>query len=671
MVANARGLTLSWRIGVAHYDSDPAFAALLEQVRANLDTLDEIAFFETVTHHLYIPLDEFAQRTALLARRVAEMKEAGVRSVGINVLTTIGHINEAWDYMPKLPFQPMVGHDGAISNGCACPSTPEFREYVRAKYTLVAEAKPDFVWVDDDIRMNNHGVAFGCFCPTCLAILAEATGIAWHREALVAALNAPERGDIRKTWVEQNSRTIESLMAGVASAIHAVDPNIATGLMTAGPGDLYCGADLQSWLAALKATKLRPGGGFYADATPIQMVGKALDVGYGARLAARTCGIADCQYELENFPYQKLKKSVTAFLDECTLSLATGCTGIAFNMLPMWTAPYSDCAAFLPGIRKMRPVWERLVAHAGALPTVGLWPAWHPKLAERRDLRAGEAWLGSFNHNTAPYTLAEIGIPLSIDGPELATVLAGREVEAFDEADLRSILSRGVLMDTSTLDILTRRGLGDLTGVRIARRIDNGAMERFTDELLNGEHAGQIRDARIEFWGDARGMADILEPVTDGVQMLATLEDYFRREQGPCLSLFENELGGRVAVLGYAQWIFLQSVAKRGQLQNIADWITRGTLPARIEEPTPVIPFVRLDDDRSRGAIVLLNAGLDPVEKLTVNVRAADVPAYRLTPDGPAEIAQETSYGGWSVELADLAPWEVAILLIGESEAVR
>ena len=626
MAIEAGKLTLSWRIGVPHYEDDGAFEALMEQVRANVDWLDEVAFFETVTHHLYIPLDEFAKRTAILARRVKAMKAAGVKSAGINVLTTIGHINEGWDYMPPLPFQGMVGHDGAVSLGCACPNTPELREYVRAKYTLVAEAKPDFVWVDDDIRMNNHGVAFACFCPTCLAMISEATGTQWEREALVAAFNDPARGDLRKAWIEQNSRTVESLMADIAAALHAADPSIATGLMTAGSGDYYCGADLDRWLKALKATKIRPGGGFYTDAVPGGMIGKTLDVGVGSRQAVVHSGIADCQYELEDFPYQKLKKSVTAFISECTLALANGCNGVAFNMLPMWGAPFDECATFLPAIRAMRPTWEEFVAHAGDLPTAGLWPVWHPKLWERRTLRSGESWFGlaGFYGNSAPYGLAEIGIPLSVDGPALGTILSGPMVEALEDDALRDILSRGVIMDTDTLVRLTDRGLGELTGVRIARRIDNGVMERFTDDPLNGVHAGQIRDARIEFWGDARGKGDVLEPTGEGVRMLAVMEDYFHREQGPCLSVYENELGGRAAVLGYAQWMFLQSVSKRAQLQSIADWITRDRMPVRIDEAVPLVPFVRMSADRTKGAVVLLNAGLDRLGEATVRVRLAD-----------------------------------------------
>lgn len=646
-------LTISWRVSVAQYETDEAFGGLLALVRDNLDWLDEIALFETVTHHLYLPPEVLAERTAILGRRIAAMREAGVRSVGINVLTTIGHINEAWDTMAPLPFQPMVGHDGTVSRGCACPNTSGLREYVRAKYTMVAEAAPDFVWVDDDIRMNNHGVAWACFCPTCLAIVSRTLGQEFTRESLLAALGDPARGDVREAWVRQNADTVAGLLADVASAIDTVDPEIATGLMVAGPGDVYAGAALHRWMRRLRATKLRPGGGFYTDATPMAMVGKALDTGRGARVVADMPEVADIQYELEDFPYQKLRKSATALVAECTLALAAGCNGVALNMLPMWGGSLDEVEAFLPRLRAVRPEWEGLVAAAVGLPTAGLWPAWQPRILTRRLMRPGDGWFadtGAFGAGI-PYLLAEIGLPLSVepwDGagqPACGAVLAGRMAEVFTDEELRAILSGGVLMDTAALDVLTERGLGDLAGVRVTRRIDNGAMEQFTEDALNGRHAGEVRDARIEFWGDARGKADVLEPLGDGVRMLAELRDYLRRPMGPCLSAYENRLGGRVVVMGYAQWMFVQSVPKRAQLLNVADWLTRGTLPVRVEEAVPLVPFARMPSDRSRAVVVLLNAGLDTLDRATVRIRLSD--------------------GERTETVADLAPWTTKVLVVG------
>jgi len=660
-------LVLSWRIGLL--ESEEGFERLRRLLRDYPTIVDEVAFFETVTHHLYIPLEEFAATAARLGRQVRTLKRDGVRSVGINVLTTIGHMNEGWDYMPRLPFQPMVGQDGSISKSCACPNTAEFRRYVREKYTLVARERPDFIWVDDDIRMHHHGVAYGCFCPTCLSIFNRVHGTSHTRESLVQALNDPEQARTRQAWVEQNIASIESLLRDVAEAICRAAPDVATGLMTAGPGwTTYSGVAFGRWFRALRATKARPGGGFYSDATPIGMVYKAFEV--GRQCVLLPSDVKERQYELENFPYATLGKSVQSLVNECSLALAAGVTGIAFNALGGWGNPFDEYRPILERVERARPFWESLVRHVDDLPMSGLWPAWSAGLMARRSVRPGEDW---FAHDRAydtgrPLALAEIGLPLCSDRPGLGVVLSGRIVEVFEEADLRQMLAGGVMMDSSALDALYERGLGELAGVRIARRIDNGVMERFTGDPLNGPYAGFVRDARIEFWGDAHGQADVLEPVAQGVRVLALMENYFHRTYGPCVTAFENQLGGRVVVLGYAPWMFLGSRAKRAQLLDLSDWLARDLLPVRIDEPVRLIPFARLSADRRRGAVVLLNAGFDRIERVTIHLR---VQASKLTLAAPeiqprhVDTCPESC--GCSLVLQDVEPWGVYCLLFPAS----
>ncbi len=125
-------LTLSWRIGLPQWESDDAFENLLTLLCEHRSVVDEVCLFETITHHLYIPLDDYSRRMELAAKRLDAFRRAGIPAVGINVLCTIGHLNEAWSYMPPLPFQPMVGHDGNVSTGCACPNTPEMRGTARS-----------------------------------------------------------------------------------------------------------------------------------------------------------------------------------------------------------------------------------------------------------------------------------------------------------------------------------------------------------------------------------------------------------------------------------------------------------------------------------------------------------------------------------------------------------
>jgi len=663
---------LAWRIGINHWEPDDAFERLQAFLVEHLDIVHEVALFDTITHHLYIPLDLYEARAALLGRRLRALKAAGIPSAGVNVLCTIGHINEGWDYMPPLPFQAMVGHDGSLSKGCACPNTPELREYVRAKYVMVARQHPDFIWVDDDIRMHNHGVAFGCFCQTCLSIFSKETGQEWTREALVAAFDDPARGDVREAWVNHNIKTLESLLAEVADAVHSVAPEVALGLMTAGPGwTTYSGQAFDRWFSALRATKSRPGGGFYSDDTPMEMYHKAIEV--GRQRAGLPAAVTDVQYELENFPYQMLRKAPGSVANECTLALAFGMNGIAFNALGMGRK-LDEYRPIMERVRVARRMWDQLLPAVDGLATVGLWPAWTARLMARRKVRPGESWLyGDRRYSqTIADVLAGIGLPLSVDPPSCGTVLAGRIAEAFSDDDLCRILAGGVLMDSETLTVLEERGLAHLAGVRVVQRRDNGVTEQFTDDPLNGAAAGDWRDARIEFWGDARGMADVLEPLAEKVRVLAMLRNYFGQIYGPCMTAYENELGGRVVVAGYAPWMFLYSADKREQLLNVADWLTRGALPVRVQEPVRLVPVARLSDDRARGAIVLLHAWLDPVENVTVHVRAPLTQVAMLTADGDlVPLSPKPAEGGWSVTLGPLPAWSVAALLLGPAASCR
>jgi hypothetical protein len=661
----AKKLTLSWRIGLPQWETDEPFKNLLALLQEHKSVVDEMAMFETITHHLYIPLDVYARRMELAAKRLDAFRQAGIPSVGINVLCTIGHVNEAWSYMPPLPCQPMVGHDGSVSHSCACPNTPEMRAYVRAKYELVAKARPDFIWVDDDIRMHHHGVAWGCLCPTCLALFAKRAGRTYTREELVQAFDVPGQGGVRELWVEQNIATIESLMTEVRTTVHKVNAGIVIGKMTAGAGwTTYSGQAFGRWFTALGATKARPGGGFYTDERPLDMLDKALEC--GRQRAALPPSVHDVQYELENFPYQRLKKSPASVVNECSLALAHGLNGVAFNMLGMPASTYEDNLPWVKAIPAARPVWEKWVAHAAGMPTAGLWPAWSARMMARRSVRPGESWLGwSGRHNiNIPKVLGDIGLPLASDTPACATVLCGYVADAFSDDELKAMLARGVLMDSTALELLTERGLGHLTGVRLGKRLDNGMWERFTADSMNGRAAGEIRDARIEFWGDAKGMGDVLEPIDAGVRILTTIEDYFARPQGPSMTAFENELGGRVVVMGYAPWIFLHSVGKRLQMQNASDWISRDTMPVRVDETVPLVSVARVAADRQRGAVMLFNAGFDAIPEATVHLRWSCSQVRLMSIGRRAQtLPVEPEATGVRITLKDIEPWGLRVLV--------
>lgn len=658
-------LKLSWRVGLPISRSDFQFEALRELMRTHRKVVDEVALFETVTHHLYVPMEAVRATADLLARRMAALRSDGVASVGINVLTTIGHVNEGWDELPPLPFPPMVGHDGVESRSCACPNSPAMRRYVVEKYARFAGAAPDFIWVDDDIRMQHHGVEFACFCPDCLAALSRTIGRRFTRESLVRALNRPDGGSLRRAWVAQGGRSLAALMSAVARSIRRVNPRIRTGLMTSGIlWNSNWGADFPGLLRRLGATKVRPGGGFYTDERPIDMLHKALEC--GRQCAGLPKAVTDVQYELENFPYAPLGKSRQALVAECTLALATGCNGIAFNMLGVGNVhrqAFDEKAPMLRRIEAALPFWQELTARTAGCAPAGYRPAWHPQMAARRAVHKGEDWLRSCPEYGigAPNVFARLGIPLSPAREGGGVILHGRHAEVFSKAELRAMLAGPLLMDAFALDVLWKRGLGTLTGVRLAGWQDNGLAERLTDDPLNGALTGGLRDIRAEFWGDRMMTSAKLDPLKPEVRVLSVLETYLGERREPCVTAFENALGGRVVVFGHAPWRFVE--VKRDQIVNAVDWAMRSRLPVRIRENVPVIPLVRLAPDRRRGVIVLVNAGLDPLARVSLAVRAPAANVRLASPGRkPVALRCREEPGGWSVELRDLEPWQTVAL---------
>lgn len=660
-------LTLAWRVGLPCVESDEAFDELISTLNSNRAVVDEVAIFDSATHHQYTPLDVYAHRLTMIERRLETFRRNGIRSAGINVLCTLGHVNEAWSYHEPLPYQPMVGVDGSVSRSCACPSSSKLRDYLRAKYQIAARAKPDFIWVDDDIRLHHHGVTWGCFCDQCLEIFARRSRRRLTRAALRKAFNQPEESKLRRCWIEHNRAGLESLLKCVRSAIRSHAPAMVTGLMTTGPGwTTYSGQDLQRWCRALGASKARPGGGFYNDAAPREMIRKGLEV--GRQVVALPQTVKDVQYELENFPYQFLKKSTVGLIDECTLGLAFGVNGVAFNLLGIGQADYQP---YVPAIAAARPMWERLIAHSHDLPVTGFWPAWSRDMMARSSVEKGQSWLGfSQAHDIQPPTvLAEIGLPLAPGLTDSTPVIfSGATIEAFTNAQLRDIFRGGVLMDGHALSILARKGLASLAGVTIEHRLNNGVVERFTPDALNTVHAKSVRDVRIEYWGETLGNADVLKPLSPAVRIISRQETLDGADQGPAMTAWENRLGGRVVVMGHSPWSFVHSIAKRHQLQEVCDWISRGRTPVRIEQPIPLVPVVRLSSDRRRGAVVLINAGLDRVPVATIHLRVKAEHACVLSLHEPPRDLELRARGEERVlTLFDLLPWSPHVILLGES----
>ncbi|RKP58310.1 hypothetical protein D7Z26_02085 [Cohnella endophytica] len=638
------GLKLSFRIIVNRYEDEEQFQQLLTFLTEYKDSIDELAIFSEYWHFGYYPLDEFSARCDIIENRIERLREAGFRNVGVNMLSTLGHFPEAWDWLPALPYQGAVGPDGTVSTSSFCPNSAEFRTYIARKYILAAQTKPDFIWVDDDVRMFALGVDYACFCPECLRIYNHKYASDFTREQLVNELNSSEGGIHRERWVSQNIETIERLLAHIAEAVHSVDASIELGLMTVSLSiSTYSGVDYSKWFHALKAVKARPGGGFFEDSKPFGFVRKIHEI--NRQIGLYPDSVRDIQYELENFPFQTLSKSVHITLLECTAAIMAGSNGVAFDALKGEKGSLEEYQELMRGIQASRPLWAEMERIAGKYRAAGLYPALSAEYEAKRNVENGN-WFDSIAVDNTPksYVLSEIGIPLAMSqDTACGVILSGNMPEAYSTEELKAMLSRGVLLDGRALEILTDRGLGAYCGVAVDRIYDNGVLERLTDDPLNDGHQGEERDARNSM---SKGMCYTLKPLHDDVRVLSRLISFTRKDLGPVSSVYENTLGGRVAVQGYMPWQNIHSGVKRTQWMQICDWLSYGRLPVVIDRSCKVVPFLKEAEDGSGWFVMLLNGSFDDASAIEVKLRvAADKGAvYELLADGSSSLLPDSAY---------------------------
>lgn len=658
---------IAFRIAPAHWLTDSCFEALLDFFARHPGTADELAFFTSDTHPP-LPLEVIRPRAARLRKTILpRVRQHGMKA-GVNVLATMGHHEENLTNSLNKPWQRVMDPSGNICRGSYCPAHPELIEYARTLHSTIAKADPDFIWIDDDVRLEGHSpVRFTCFCNLCIQQFSRQVGIRFTRQTLIKAFAAgtlDERLRLRREWLEHNRRVIDNLLRNIEEAVHQVRPGLPLGYMT---GDrFYEGYAFERWAKTLAgpqqaSVRWRPGGGFYSDDQLLGMVDKANAL--GRQSSVLPAHIQTIESEVESFPYQRLRKSRQATVTEAAAYMGSGTTGPAFNVLSMYKDPLGEYTRLFDRISEYRSFYQKLQAALGRSRVSGIWPAWNRELYST--VNPDGEWLTKSGLTfDKMYVLGQIGIPLCYHpGGRTATALSGSTVLAFSRQELRRMFAGGVLMDVEAWQTLKRLGLEKWTGVRAHENVDHDATEVLSKHPLNTRFAGWSRDCRQSFWWER---AYRLQLQNDKTEILARMVDYGRRDLGPCMTAFTNELGGRVVVMGYYPWTQVHSLEKSSQMKSVCAWLSRNRLPAVVESFEKIVVWCH-EGDAGRKTLVVLNASLDPVERLSLRVLTGAASFTQISPDRqPREFSGErlASHPGCvRVHLSGLAPWTASLLI--------
>lgn len=610
----------SFRVAYENWYDEKRFQDILDLFDKHRHSIDQIALFTSATH-APLTIDEMNHRVYILTKRIVTAKEHGY-SCGINILATIGHHCEDLKHSLNLPYYRMTNIECEVCEGSFCMNDSNFIEgYVKPVYTLLAYSHPDFIWIDDDVRYSHWPIGNGCFCDNCIDIFNRDNGSKHSRESLKVAL---DKYDIpfRKQWLRHQGKSISMLFSEIVHSVRAVSNEIILGFMT---GERFFeGYDFAEFANALsengtKNIMWRPGGGTYTDYAFDAFIEKAGTIGRQTAYLPNYVNII--QSELENFPYQLIKKSPLATAIEAAIYLAVGCNGTTFNIFPSETGePVANTEQYMNEIDRMSGFYRLLSDTFNGSKISGIHTGWCKDSIAAGSNKLSNGWGECYNFYAAE--IFNYGLPEAYDlQSSSAFMLTQKSAYALTDAEILHVLSKGVYLDSAAVSALNDLGYGEYIGFTVGEEVPVDAREQYLHHTLNIGIENGIRNCRQAF---NQGDSFNLIPVK-GAEVLCNLIDYHDNILADCsMGIFKNSLGGTVCAAGYYPFTWISDYYKTIQMKRIFKTLTENNLPVYVDTYCRIHTFAHtLENDRN--AFALLNNNIETLENIRICVKTENI----------------------------------------------
>ncbi len=609
------------RLGKNSYIREEIFEKYLKMVKDNLDVVDEVTLFADASHHGYTPYETTLETAKAVKEAIKAYKALGVKKVGINVLATIGHTDDGSGLCEKADMQYMVNIKNQESGSCLCPADERFIKYIKQKYAAYAKTGTDYIWMDDDVRTGNHGIVTDyCFCPLCV----EKYNKRYSKNYTLDEIRSEwdNNKELRDTWKECSYDSLCNMVNEIHDAIKAVNPDIEIGYMSGGCNYVY------EWIDASKATKGRPGGGYFNDRFTLELFEKSFWI--QKELSVYPDRVTDIQYEYESYNGRTLEKSFHTSEMETSLCIMVGCNGILYNRSTMLGEP-----KFFGMLRNSKKKWDVLCDANKDCENLGIYCA--------------SAVVGR--------QMNEISIPVTSNlKASSAAIVLGDEWNDYTDEEIEEILDKNVFTDGRGVEVLAERGFRKDICASVDKTYPNGVIEYFHNHSLNGEFSGKTRYASMDIYYEG----DAYQLIPDSnAEVITSLKADDILGCAMCCAQMKN--GRRVVADGYLMPGQAQTASKRTQMMNVFEWLSDNSLPVIIEKSIKVVPIVR-GKNKEPENIMLCNAHFDATEEFVLEVRS-DKEFYMISDNGELiEVEQKHENGKTYITINNIPGWNYVLL---------
>ena len=427
------------------------------------------------------PLERHEERAKWMAEAVAEARKWGF-TCSIEFELTIGNTDPCDGKKEAFRnWQGFVGPEGRVGVRCNCPRDPAFHEYFRQVLKRYLVVKPDFVWLDDDVRVKNHGMnSWGCFCDRCVGAFSEVEGKAWTRAELVKAMETDEA--LKSRYEAHCFEGLAEFAASFSKSVKEFSPDSVMGLQYPWDDD----GQLKIVKAMANATgekiAIRPGSCAYCDGYPFGQILKSWRIGRQEKVLGR---LADAYVrwcpEIETYPRNFTTRTPRGLALEPLYHLSQA----RIDTLSWYVMSAEEDASWfdktvLAALRKNIAIYKEYAAAGKDAVPCGFTPL---------DFKVGTG-----RDCYMPAELSALGIPFCFgEGMSLGTVLADKAaLAAASDETLKTVLAGAVIADKASAAYLAERGLVSKEAIELQvemRTDSHTCISRIADTPFGGKLA--------------------------------------------------------------------------------------------------------------------------------------------------------------------------------------
>lgn len=318
--------------------TDEAWDNTFRIIKENPGCCDEVWFSTGLG---FPSMDVHRHRASIINRGTQELKSIGVGS-SLQVQMTIGHgdplAKGEEELYSGLTWRRWTGSTGVVDKFCSCPRDPEFLKYMREMAHIYAETHPRALWIDDDLRYDNHNPAtigshIGCWCDGCIADFNAASNGKWTSKTLAKALDKGKDEELANAWKRFCISTINDIATVIGEEFKKVSPETRLGLQNCMRlDDIAIMKTLHE--VSGQPVCLRPGGGYYYDnVNADNQIVKSMKCAAYRKAVGNPDWIVEWCPEIEAWPRVYGSRTPQGVLVEGFTSLAYGMNAVSMFVL--------------------------------------------------------------------------------------------------------------------------------------------------------------------------------------------------------------------------------------------------------------------------------------------------------------------------------------------------